>query len=198
MEDFFYFNVSKNENLKKEINNILIYLDEVNKKIKYTKINIREREGELLKFLLSKFKKLYLFQFMINPNEDIENAFNNSLILLFNEISNNLNYNSNNDSNSNNDTNVNYIDILKNKSIYKFLEELEENKDNYYNSTTRRLIELNQLDIDYLKSAVITNNEHISSLTHKIKNIAKNNYIQSCSCLFLVSVFVSYKLYQLK
>jgi len=165
MEDFFYFNISKNDNYKNNISNILIFLDDINKKINFTKINIKEKENDLIKFLLNKFKKLYLFQFMLNPNEDIQNALNNSLILLFNEISNNLNYN-------NNDIiNDNYIDILKNKSIYKFLEELEENKDNYHNSSSKRLFDLNQIDIQSLKSDIISNNEYLSSIDAKIDDL---------------------------
>jgi len=142
MEDFFYFNITNNENIKKEINNILIFLDNINRKINYTNIDIKTKEIDLIKFLLNKFKKIYLFQFMINPNETVENVLNNSFVLLFTEISNNLNYN---DTPITND--INYIDIIKNKSIYKFLEELEENKNG-------RLLELHDTNIKYLSNNI--------------------------------------------
>lgn len=190
MEDFFYFNISNNESLKKEIDNVLFFLEQVNKKINYTKINIRDKESELLKFLLNKFKKLYLFQFMLNPNEDIQNALNNSLILLFNEVSNNLNYNSDVSDNSN------YLEILKNKSIYKFLEELEENKDNEYNSTTRRLLELNKMDIDYLKSSYTTNNKYLSYLSSENKTNKKRNKINLSLNIISLSFILGYITYK--
>jgi|688.fasta_scaffold00528_54 hypothetical protein len=160
MEDFFYFNITNNENIKIEIKNILNFLDNINKKINYTNIDIKTKEIDLIRFLLNKFKKIYLFQFMINPNETIENVLNTSFVLLFTEISNNLNYNE--ISVNNND--INYIDIIKNKSIYKFLEELEENKNT---STNGRLLELHDSNIKYLINKSDDN-------TNNIKKIEKN------------------------
>jgi len=178
MEDFFYFNITNNEKLKSDISNILIFLDNINKKINYTKINILEKEGDLIKFLLNKFKKLYLFQFMVNPNEDIQIALNNSLILLFNEINNNLNYN------QETDINENYLEILKNKSIYKFLEELEENKDNL---TTKRFLDLTLMDIEYIKSLLMSNNEHINTIEYKFNDF-NNKFEKIYKGLFYISV----------
>jgi hypothetical protein len=160
MEDFFYFNITNNENIKIEIKNILNFLDNINKKINYTNIDIKTKEIDLIRFLLNKFKKIYLFQFMINPNETIENVLNTSFVLLFTEISNNLNYNE--ISVNNND--INYIDIIKNKSIYKFLEELEENKNTSING---RLLELHDSNIKYLINKSDDN-------TNNIKKIEKN------------------------
>jgi len=58
MEDFFYFNITNNENIKIEIKNILTFLDNINKKINYTTIDIKTKEIDLIKFLLNKFKKI--------------------------------------------------------------------------------------------------------------------------------------------
>jgi hypothetical protein len=138
MEEYFNTNINNNENFQNEINNILIFLDKINKKINYTKINILEKKEDLIIFLFKKFKKIYLFQFMLNPNEDINNALNNSLMLLFNEIYNNLNYVDNDNINESN-----YLEIVKNKSIYNFLEELDDNK-------TSKILENHNNDIDYL------------------------------------------------
>jgi len=178
MEDFFYYNITNNQSLKNEITNVLIFLDNINNKILYTKINIREKENELLKFLMNKFKKLCLFQFMVNPNENIQVIYNNSIITLFNEISNNLNYI---ETGNNND----YMEILKNKSIYKFLEELEENND--YTSTTRRLLDLNQTDINYLKEKINSNDGKFNNLYKKIVYLGIS--ITTISTIVIYNVF---------
>jgi hypothetical protein len=177
MEDFFYYNINNNSNIKNEITNILIFLDNINNKINYTNINIKDQEIELIKFLLNKFKKLYLFQFMLNPNETIENALNNSLITLFNEISNNLNYND-----SINDNN--FLEILKNKSIYKFLEELDENK----NNSSSKILELHNNDIKYLQNTVFTNLNYVKKIDKKYNLYITTLYISVCS-LILYNIF---------
>lgn len=172
MEDFFYYNISNNQSLKNEITNVLLFLENVNNKLLYTKINIREKENELLRFMMNKFKKLCLFQFMVNPNESMQVIYNNSLITLFNEISNNLNYI---DVANNSD----YVEILKNKSIYKFLEELDENND--YTSTTRRLLDVNQSDISHLK-------EKAKATDKKFDNIYRNLFFLSISSILIYNV----------
>lgn len=180
MEDFFYYNISNNQSLKNEITNVLLFLENVNNKLLYTKIDIRKKENELLRFMMNKFKKLCLFQFMVNPNESMQVIYNNSLITLFNEISNNLNYV---DVNNNND----YLEILKNKSIYKFLEELEDNND--YNFSSRRLLDINQIDIKNLK-------EQVKETDKKFTNIYRNIIFYSISSFLIYNVFII-KLYTL-
>lgn len=172
MEDFFYYNISNNQSLKNELTNVLLFLENVNNKLLFTKINIREKENELLRFMMNKFKKLCLFQFMVNPNENMQVIYNNSLITLFNEITNNLNYI---DGTNNSD----YLEILKNKSIYKFLEELDEKND--YTSTTRRLLDLNQSEINNLK-------EKAKATDKKFDNIYRNLFFLSISSILIYNV----------
>ena len=161
MEEYFNNNINNNQNLQNEINNILIFLDKINKNINYTNINILDKKKDLIFFLFKKFKKIYLFQFMINPNEDINNALNNSLMILFNEISNNLNYI------NDNINEPNYFEIAKNKAIYNFLEELDETK-----ALTNIEIQHNK-DIDYLHKIHVKDYLYLRHLytlnTHKYK-----------------------------
>ena len=172
MEEYFNNNINKDE-----INNILIFLDKINKKINYTNINILEKKEDLICFLFKKFKKIYLFQFMINPNESINNALNSSLILLFNEISNNLNYI------DNNINEPNYFEIAKNKAIYNFLEELDETK-----ALTKLEIQHNK-DIDYLHKIHVKDYLYLKHLY----TLNKNKYKIKDILLVSISAFLFYK-----